>query len=104
MKLSQLLSEDVTDAIPYDKNMDIRKYIKVAAHDQGTTWFGALELVHRAYKEESVERPNPSMKEAWKQYEENISFAVDQLQDASNKGIRDESWKQTTASTKFFGY
>jgi hypothetical protein len=84
--------------------MAIRKYIKAGAHDTESVWFSALELVHRAYKEENVERPTPALKDSWDQYEDNISFAVTQLQDASNKGIRDESWKQTTANTKFFGY
>ena len=84
--------------------MAIRKYIKAGAQDSEAVWYSALELVHRAYKEENVERPTPNMRGAWDQYEDNISFAVTNLQDASNKGIRDESWKLTTANTKFFGY
>lgn len=103
MKLIQVF-EDISSAIPYEKNMAVRKYIKAGAHDSESVWFSALELVHRAYKEENVDRPTPSLRDSWDQYEENISFAVTQLQDATNKGIRDETWKQTTANTKFFGY
>ena len=105
MKLIHLLAEQLTDEIPYDTNMEIRKCIKMGANDQNSQWLGgALELVHRAYKEINVERPTPSMRGAWNQYEENIAFAVSELQRATDKKIRDDSWKQTTAHTKIFGY
>lgn len=42
-------------------------------------WSNALELVHWAYEKSSVERPQPFMRHAWKQYEEVISHAVKML-------------------------
>lgn len=42
-------------------------------------WSNALELVHWAYEKSNVERPQPFMRNAWKQYEDVISHAVKML-------------------------
>jgi hypothetical protein len=37
------------------------------------------------------------MEDAWAQYEENIEYAVQELQKATDKGIRDDSWKSESS-------
>lgn len=56
----------------------------------------ALALVHDAYKICNVERPSPSMRAAWAQYEKCITLAVQYL----SKFKPDGKWRATTASTK----
>ena len=90
---------DISDSIPYGKNEQIRKLIKKGAMDPTHNWVNALDLIHRAYEMADVERPNPAMDEAWSQYEDNIEFAVQMLQKATDKGIRDDSWKSQTVSS-----
>jgi hypothetical protein len=46
---------------------------------QYQNWANALHLVHKAYEVNGIQRPTPNMADAWKQYEENIQFAVKQL-------------------------
>jgi len=96
--LRKILSEenkksDNSSAIPYNNIERIRKLIKKGAMDPDAHWSSALELVHTAYQTENVERPSPSMKEAWEQYEDILLFSVQQLQKATEKGVRDDSWK-----------
>lgn len=98
MKFSEYLlmiseKQEIEDAIPFEKNVEIRKLIKKGAMSPEYHWVNALDLVHRAYEIANVERPTPSMRNAWKQYEENLLYAVQMLQRASEKGIRDFSWK-----------
>lgn len=106
MKLSHILTEkgpEVTTAIRHSLMEKIRKLIRKGARDEEARWPSALDLVHQAYKMAGVDRPVPSMEEAWSQYEEVIQFAVDELANATEKGIRDDSWKTTSTSTKFRG-
>jgi hypothetical protein len=86
-------SDDVEDQIPYGKNEEIRKLIKKGAMDPDHEWKDALDLVHRAYEVADVERPVPSMRDAWEQYEANLLYSVQMLQKATDKGIRSDSWK-----------
>lgn len=95
MKLYEVI--DISDAVPYDKITGIRKLIKKGAFDAELIWTSALELVHAAYRTENVNRPTPSMKNAWDQYEDNIQFAVTQLQDATSKFVRDDTWKSVAS-------
>jgi hypothetical protein len=57
-------------------------------------WANALDLVHKAYEVAGVQRPTPDMQDAWKQYEENITYAVQQL--AKARGV-DADWRTTSA-------
>ena len=84
---------DITDIVPYGKNQEVRKLIKKGAMDPEHDWTNALDLVHRAYEVADVERPTPSMRDAWSQYEDIILFAVTMLQKATDKGLRSDSWK-----------
>jgi len=81
-------------SIPLDKFKDIQKNIRDGANDIEQKWANALELLHRAYKVANVERPSPEMTDAWKQYEENLQYAVQQLSKA--RGM-DADWRMSAA-------
>ena len=72
----------------------LRKRIRKGAEDTNQNWANALELVHTSYENEEVVRPEPSWKDAWKQYEENLAYAVQQL--ATNRGM-DGDWRMSAA-------
>lgn len=91
-------NDELSDFIPYGKNQEIRKLIKKGAMDPEHNWTNALDLVHRAYEVADVERPTPSLRNAWDQYEANILFSVEMLQKATDKGMRDDSWKSQSLS------
>lgn len=55
-------------------------------------WANALHLVHKAYEVAGIQRPTPDMKELWKQYEEIIKFAVEEL--SKTRGI-DGDWRMS---------
>lgn len=69
---------------------DLRTNIIDGAKDLNQQWINALHLVHKAYQVSGVERPDPSLQAAWKQYEQNIEYAVDQL--AKYRGL-DADWR-----------
>jgi len=81
-------------SIPLDKFKAIQKNIRDGANDIAQKWANALELLHRAYKVANVERPSPEMTDAWKQYEENLHYAVQQLSKA--RGM-DADWRMSAA-------
>lgn len=90
MRLYEVLSPDT---VPYAKIEQIRKLVRQGAMNPDMLWSNALDLVHRAYQAAQVSRPMPSLKDAWTQYQEILEYAVTQLQQATNKRIRDDSWK-----------
>lgn len=90
----------VGDALPNDVFEKISKLIQDAAMEEKYNWTNALELVHQAYKVCKVQRPAPYQPEAWHQYEQHIEAAVRALQKATEKGIRDDSWKFTNLSNR----
>lgn len=86
-------TDELTDAIPDELMKKIQKNIKDGAKEK--RWANALELVHKAYEVAAVQRPlSPNMKNAWKQYEENIAIAVNQL--AIHHGM-DGDWRMSSA-------
>jgi len=85
---------DPLDALPEDAFAEIQKNIKSGAKDLDQDWANALDLVHKAYKVSGVERPTPDLKNAWKQYETNLQFAVEQL--AKHRGM-DADWRMSSA-------
>lgn len=87
-------SKDMTDAVPPDLMKEIQKNIRDGASNTKLQWANALELAHKAYKVANVQKPYPSMKNAWKQYEENIQFAVQQL--ALTRGM-DADWRMSSS-------
>lgn len=80
--------------LPKDVMSAIKSNIRKGAEDLQQKWANALELVHKAYEVEGVERPDPTMESAWKQYEENLQYAVQQL--ASNRGM-DADWRMSSS-------
>jgi hypothetical protein len=82
------------DALPHDVMQEIKKNIKTGAKDNQQKWANALELVHKAYDVSGVQRPTPDMKNAWKQYEENLEYAVQQL--SKYRGIKGD-WRMSSS-------
>lgn len=85
--------------VPEDAMKDIKKNIKDGAADLEQDWANALELVQKAYSVAGVERPTPSMRGAWTQYEEMITFAVNELADAY-KLTGNKSWRMSSTIFK----
>jgi len=73
----------------------VKKNIRKGAQDTDQRWANALELVHTAYEVAEIQRPDITMEGAWKQYEEMIKVAVEEL--AKARGI-DDDWRQTSLS------
>ncbi len=94
--IKELLSEQTEDAtanadkpnVLTQHDMDhIQKLIRDGTKPDKETgqyqqWANALHLVHKAYEVAGIQRPTPDMPDLWKQYEENIQFAVAQLSKA----------------------
>ncbi len=90
---SFLNSKDLS-ALPDEMVKQIKKLIKSGAEDLQQDWANALALVHSAYDQTGTEYPNPDMKSAWKQYEENISYSVEQL--AKYRGLTG-NWRMSSS-------
>ena len=94
--LKSLVTNEATDLsrLPHDVITAIKSNIRKGAEDLQQKWANALELVHKAYEVEGAQRPSPDMDAAWKQYEENLQYAVQQL--AKNRGM-DDDWRMSSA-------
>lgn len=97
--------EDITsrnaspDALPPGTMDKIQKSIRDGVKPDKETgmyqsWANALHLVHKAYEVNAIQRPTPNMKDAWKQYEENIQYAVKEL--AKVHGL-DADWRLSSS-------
>lgn len=84
---------DDLDALPPDVMSEVQKNIRDGAKDIEQKWANALELVHKAYEVAGIERPTPDLRNAWKQYEENLTYAVKQL--AKYRGMEGD-WRTTS--------
>ena len=84
---------DLTELTP-DIMSDIQKNIRKGASETEQKWANALHLVQKAYEVSGVQRPEPDMKAAWKQYEENITYSVQQL--AKFRGM-DADWRMSAS-------
>ena len=80
------------DALPEEELNKIKSLITKGAKDTNQRWANALELVHTAYETAQVQRPDITMEDAWKQYEEMIQHAVQQLR--KTRGM-DGDWRMT---------
>lgn len=87
-------TESQLDKIPEDIIKEIQKNIKKGAQDVKLIWSNALELVHKAYEVTSVQRPTPDMPNAWKQYEKNLQYAVEQL--SYYRGLKGD-WRMSSS-------
>ena len=82
------------DSLPSDVMSELQKNIRDGAKDREQLWANSLELVHKAYEVAGVQRPTPELKNAWKQYEENLVYAVQQL--AKERGMGGD-WRMSSA-------
>lgn len=80
-------------ALPEDIMKELQKNIRDGAKDTNQLWANALELVHQAYLVAGVDRPTPDMREAWKQYEANIQYSVQQL--SKTRGLNGD-WRMSS--------
>lgn len=95
-ELSQYAISEADDGskIPEESLKLIQSNIRKGAADTDQRWSNALHLVHKAYEISNVERPSPDMKAAWKQYETNLQYAVQQL--SKSRGL-DADWRMSAA-------
>ncbi len=87
------------DALPRGGMDEIQKSIRDGVKPDKETgqyqnWANALHLVHKAYQVNGVQRPMPNMQNAWKQYEENIQYAVKEL--AKTHGLEGD-WRMSSS-------
>lgn len=92
MRLNE--KSDLTE-IPDGELNKVKTNIRKGAQDTNQKWANALELVHTAYEVAQVQRPDITMEGAWKQYEEMIKYAVQEL--AKARGM-DDDWRMTVLS------
>ena len=83
--------------LPEGTMSEIQSNMRKGAKDKDQDWSNALELCHKAYEVCGVEHPDPSWKTAWKQYEENIQYAVQML--AKFHGL-DGNWRMSSRSLR----
>ncbi len=91
---TSLNEDDDLEMLPPDIMSELQKNIRDGASDVTQKWSNALELVHKAYEVAGVERPTPDLRKGWKQYEENLTYAVQQL--AKYRGM-DGDWRMSSA-------
>jgi|SRR5271157_1290265 len=91
---TQINEEDDPEELPPDVMSEVQKNIRDGAKDVQQKWSNALELVHKAYEVAAVQRPTPDMRKGWKQYEENLTYAVQQL--AKFRGM-DADWRMSSS-------
>ncbi len=87
-------AENNLDALPEDVMKELQKNIKTGAKDLNAKWSNALQLVHKAYEVSGVQRPTPDMPNAWKQYEQNLHYAVTQL--SHFRGLKGD-WRMSSS-------
>ena len=92
--VTRINEEDDPEMLPPDIMSEVQKNIRDGAKDIQQKWSNALELVHKAYEVAGVERPTPDLRKSWKQYEENLTYAVQQL--AKYRGM-DGDWRMSSA-------
>ena len=97
MKRRWLLEKDDSTAIPDETLNKIKSNIRKGAKDTTQLWANALELVHTAYDVTQVQRPDITMQAAWKQYEEMIQCACEEL--AKARGI-DGKWRMSSVTNE----
>jgi hypothetical protein len=82
------LSQDKVDALMHE--------LEELAKDDSRDFPSALAMVHEAYRICDIERPAPSMRGGWSQYEACMAAAVQYL----NKHKPDGQWRVTNSTSK----
>lgn len=96
MKISDLFEMDGDDSELSQEKIDALMHeLQELAKDHTREWSSALAMVHEAYKICDIERPAPSMRGGWSQYEKCITTAVQYL----GKYRPDGKWRITTATS-----
>lgn len=91
--ISQLLERDDITLLPDSVISEIKKNIRSGAKDLQQNWENALELVFKAYQVANVRLPTSQEKGAWKQFQDIIKYAVQQL--IATRGINGK-WRMTS--------
>ena len=87
--------KDDLSALPDGELGKVKSNISKGAKDTEQLWANALELVHTGYEVAQIQRPDITMEAAWKQYEEMIQYAVQEL--AKARGM-DGDWRMSALS------
>lgn len=93
MRLKELKETKDLSELPPDTVKDLEKKVREGAKDTEQNWVNAMELTNKAYEVAGVQRPTPSLQAAWKQYEEMIQTACEEL--AKHRGL-DADWRMTS--------
>lgn len=97
MKIHDLFEMDGDQSeLPTEKFDAIMHELQELSKDHTRSFASALAMVHEAYRICDIERPSPSMKGAWTQYEKAIQAAVQYL----GKNNPDGNWRLTSAGPK----
>lgn len=97
MKILDLFEMDGDDSELSEHNFNALLHeLEELSKDESRTFASALAMVHEAYRICDVERPAPSMRGAWAQYEQCITAAVQYLGKHQPKG----TWRITTATSQ----
>ena len=70
------------DRFPNDTMSAIQKQINKNAKDLELDWKNAMELVNTSFDELDVPKPQAFLKNRWEQYQQLISYAVENLYDS----------------------
>jgi len=73
-----LLEIDDMTELPEATIKELQKMVRTGAEQSGK-WSNALDLANKAYTVLGISIPDATMKNAWKQYETIITYAVQQL-------------------------
>lgn len=81
----------VRNPFPEDTMKKLKREISKKAEDLEQKWDSPIKLVNSVFKDTDVPIPGAHLKDRWKQYEELIRKAVNELSDS--RGI-DAEWSQ----------
>lgn len=96
MKITDLFeTEGDQSELPKEKYEAIMRELEELAKDESREFASALAMVHEAYRICDIERPSPSMRGGWDQYEKCIGVAVQYL----GKYKPDGNWRTTTTAS-----
>lgn len=84
--------EELQEMLPDGTIAEIKNNIRKGAKDQAQDWSSAIELCQKAYQVTGIERPSMTSRGAWKQYEDLVRYAVQQLK--KYRGL-DGKWRLT---------
>lgn len=84
--------EELREMLPDGTLAEIKNNIRKGAKDLSQDWSSAIELCQKAYQVSGIDRPAMTSRGAWKQYEDLVRYAVQQLK--KFRGL-DGKWRLT---------